>query len=418
MRLRACSESWRALERAPEASAILADPPWTAFTLLYGGGTYEILAEDPLCRVLPEELPGLRFERRGVTPPFTPDLIGHVCYEAGYGLDPLLPDAPKGGEVIPDVSFSVFRRVVIREMATGRAWEAERQMMRELEPQPHALGKGRFRAHKESDSECPESYAAKVQAIREKIRQGRVYQVNLTRQEGWRVEGDLRVLAQRLLAANPAPYSALVADPAFTVISSSPERFLAWGRGRICTRPIKGTAPRFSAPEQDEASARELLASMKNRSELAMIVDLLRNDLTRFSGAPCTVEAFPLLESYANVFHLVADLSAPLPETFTLESLLRALFPGGSITGCPKLSAMQVIHDLEALPRRIYTGALGWMSADLRSGEWSIPIRTAWAVGGELRFGVGGGVVWDSEPRAEYEETVHKGRSLVQCLNS
>lgn len=418
MRLRACSESWRALERAPDAAAILAERPGTAFILLHGAGAYQILAEDPLCRVLPGELTGLQFERGGVTPPFTPDLIGHVCYEAGYVLDPLLPKAPKGGVAIPDLSFSVFRRVVIRETATGRAWEAERRMPRELEPQPHALGHGAFGAVKESDSECHESYAAKVQDIRERIRQGRVYQVNLTRQEAWRVEGDLGELAQRLLAANPAPYSALVADPAFTVISSSPERFLAWGEGRIRTRPIKGTAPRFTTSEQDEASARELLASTKNRSELAMIVDLLRNDLTRFSGAPCTVDAFPLLESYANVFHLVADLSAPLPEAFTLESLLKALFPGGSITGCPKLSAMQVIHELEALPRRIYTGALGWMAADLRSGEWSIPIRTAWAVGRELRFGVGGGVVWDSEPWAEYEETVHKGRSLVQCLNS
>jgi para-aminobenzoate synthetase component 1 len=159
--------------------------------------------------------------------------------------------------------------------------------------------------------------------------------------------------------------------------------------------------------------------SAKNRSELAMIVDLLRNDLARLC-LPSTVrvQGFPILESYANVHHLVAEVEGTLAGPPRLESLLTALFPGGSITGCPKLAAMGLIRALEPAPRRIYCGALGWMTHDLADGEWALPIRTAWAANGLLRFGVGGGVVWDSVPRDEYEETLHKGRSLVQCLNS
>ena len=184
-------------------------------------------------------------------------------------------------------------------------------------------------------------------------------------------------------------------------------------------RPIKGTAPRHMDPARDRLEARDLLACPKNRSELAMIVDLLRNDLARLCPLPSVrVEAFPLLESYANVHHLVAEVSGALPGQVTFGGLMAALFPGGSITGCPKLAAMTLIRQLEPAPRGFYTGTLGWLSADLDQGGFNILIRTATRVGDELTFGVGGGVVWDSDPRAEYEETLHKARSLVQCLTS
>jgi len=160
------------------------------------------------------------------------------------------------------------------------------------------------------------------------------------------------------------------------------------------------------------------MASPKNRSELAMITDLLRNDLTRICRVPSVrVEAFPLLESYARVHHLVAIVSGELMPGLTLESLLSATFPGGSITGCPKLAAMTLIRGLEDRARGVYTGALGWFSHDLSQLDLAISIRTAWASEDELRFAVGGGIVWDSDPREEYLETVHKGASLVRCLN-
>jgi para-aminobenzoate synthetase component I len=130
------------------------------------------------------------------------------------------------------------------------------------------------------------------------------------------------------------------------------------------------------------------------------------------------VEVFPRLESYANVHHLVADVSGELVPGLTPEALFGALFPGGSITGCPKLTAMGLIRELEAGPRMVYTGALGWCSHDLQQADFSIAIRTVWASPGDLLLGVGGGVVWDSDPAAEYQETVQKGSSIVRCLTS
>ncbi len=244
-----------------------------------------------------------------------------------------------------------------------------------------------------------------------------MYQANLTRQERWTFSGDLRQFAQSLYAANPAPFSAMIVSPDFAVVSSSPERFIRIAKGRILSSPIKGTAPRGQSPEQDEILAQQLMASAKNRAELAMITDLIRNDLTRVCGVPSVrVEAFPELHRYVNVHHLVSHVEGALQDGLDLKTLLRALFPGGSITGCPKLASMQLIRRLEAEPRQVYTGALGWFSHDLSALDFNVAIRTAWTVGDDLFFGVGGGIVWDSEPGEEYLETVHKGRSLVACL--
>jgi len=150
-----------------------------------------------------------------------------------------------------------------------------------------------------------------------------------------------------------------------------------------------------------------------------MITDLMRNDLTRVCQVPSVrVETFPRLETFANVHHLVADVSGGLVPGLTLEALFAALFPGGSVTGCPKSTAMRLIRELESQPRMVYTGALGWFSCDLSQADFSIAIRTAWTSPSDLLFGVGGGVVWDSEPLAEYQETVQKGSSITRCLNS
>ncbi len=413
------TEHWSSGPGTLDPGERLAHPPRVPFTLLHGEGRFVVWAEAPLAHLGVEDLADLHWERTGEAPPLMPDLLGFVAYEYGYRLDASLPSAPPTGDPIPDLRFTLYARILVADRATGRVYRAVRTLPPEVEAAPPALGQGSFRARKVGDTDTPEEYAAKVARIQEEIARGNVYQVNLSRQESWAVQGDLAELARRLHAANPAPYSALVADPAFVLLSSSPESFLRWGQGRLHSRPIKGTAPRHGDPARDEALARELFSSAKNRSELAMIVDLLRNDLARLC-LPSTVrvQGFPILESYANVHHLVAEVEGTLAGPPRLESLLAALFPGGSITGCPKLAAMGLIRTLEPAPRRIYCGALGWMTHDLAAGEWALPIRTAWAANGLLRFGVGGGVVWDSVPRDEYEETLHKGRSLVQCLNS
>jgi len=409
------SEAWRARACFLDEAAFFADLPAEPFAFLYGRGRWLVLAEDPLLE-LEDLAPGdLRFHRRGPAPDLLPDLVAVAAYERGYALDPALPAAPACDDPIPGARLTLYRKVRVYDRHRGVLHTAER------EGPPggarHALGLGPFRARKVADTEDAASHMAKVDLIREHIARGEVYQVNLTRQETWEVQGGLDQLARRLHAADPAPFSALVADPRWTLVSSSPESFLRIEDGRLSTRPIKGTAPRHPDPLRDRAAGLDLLASPKDRSELAMIVDLMRNDLGRLCPS-VQVGAFPLLESYANVHHLVAEVSGALAPGLTFGGLLEALFPGGSITGCPKLAAMGLIRRLEPAPRRLYTGALGWLRADLAQGELALLIRSAWAVGGALRLGLGGGVVWDSDPAAEYEETVHKGRSLVRCLNS
>ena len=412
------SEAWQARACSLDEADFLRDLPSTPFAFLYGEGRWLILGEDPVLELRDLEPGTLHMHRSGPAPAILPDLVALAAYEHGYALDPALPAAPALADPLPDVRLTLHRRMRVYDRTLGLLHTAVRSWP-EGEGARHALGRGAFSARKTGDTEDARSYGEKVELIREAIARGDVYQVNLTRRETWAVRGSLAELAGRLHRANPAPYSALVADPAWTLLSSSPECFFRIRDGRILTRPIKGTAGRHPDADLDRAAARALLASAKDRSELAMIVDLLRNDLARFCALPTVrVEAFPLLETYANVHHLVADISGVLPGPFTFGSLMAALFPGGSITGCPKLAAMALIRELEASPRMVYTGALGWCSADLAQADFNIAIRTAWASATELLFGVGGGVVWDSDPAEEYLETVHKGRSLVRCLSS
>jgi len=388
------------------------------FALLHGDGRWIIHGEDPLLVLEEPDGIALQIERTGDLPPIFPDFIGFVSYEYAHRLEPLLPAALPGSFPFPDFHFALHGRVQIFDRATGTLFAARRTGPRQELANRHLLVGGAFKARKLEDSDSPGQYVAKVARIREEIATGNVYQVNLTRQERWSYRGDLRTFARRLAVADPAPHSAFLVGPDFAVVSASPESFLRIDQGRITTRPIKGTAPRSLDPAEDMALGQGLLVSAKNRAELAMIVDLLRNDLTRVCQVPSVhVDSFPVLESYARVHHLVATLSGELRLGHTLKELLRATFPGGSITGCPKLSAMTLIRELEAQPRCIYTGALGWFSHDLAQLDLAIAIRTAWASEQELWFGVGGGIVWDSEPGEEYRETVHKGASLVRCLN-
>ncbi|HQK87112.1 MAG TPA: anthranilate synthase component I family protein [Acidobacteriota bacterium] len=388
--------------------------------LFYGPGDWILLGREPLLVCDTHELPALAMARRGDVPPIAPDWLGFIAYEYSRRFERLLPAPRAGALALPDCRLVMYREMDLYDQARRRLYTGRRTQdgaATALETRAD-LGTGPFRARKIGDTDTPAAYRDKVAAIRSEIGRGNVYQVNLTRQERWAVSGSRLEFARRLFAANPAPFSALVADAGFTVISSSPERFVRLREGRLLAQPIKGTADRGADEAEDGRRRRELLGSAKDLAELAMITDLIRNDLSRVCTAPSvTVTAFPRLETFANVHHLVADVvGAPAP-ALDFGGLLTALFPGGSITGCPKLAAMIRIRELEALPRQIYTGAIGWLSADFGQCDFNIAIRTCWEAGGELRFGVGGGVVWDSDPAAEYAETVAKGRSIVACLS-
>jgi para-aminobenzoate synthetase component 1 len=399
-------------------------PSRRSFALLYGDGPKErwtVFAEDPLLDLGdPTQLDSVAIapcRGRPAIPRF--DLIGHVSYEWGQSREPLLGPCPPDPLGLPDFRFRLYRRTLVLDRETGTLHECERSGPRATEPEDFEVAAGRFSARLVDSGETPGEYESKVEVIRELIRRGELYQANLTRQEEWEIAGDLLDFARSLYDANPAPLSATIQSRSYSIVSSSPERLISLRSGRLVARPIKGTAPRGATPELDAELAASLLASEKDVAELAMIVDLLRNDLSRCCAMPSVrVDAFPTLESYANVHHLVATISGDAPRALTPAALLEAIFPGGSVTGCPKLASMRAIRELERSPRSIYTGALGWMAADGSELDLNIPIRTAWRAADRLRFGVGGAVTWDSDPRAEYEETVHKGRSLRTCLGS
>jgi para-aminobenzoate synthetase component I len=261
-----------------------------------------------------------------------------------------------------------------------------------------------------------ERYQAAVEQVRARIAAGEIYQMNLAQRFTGPLAEPAPQLYRRLRALNPAPMGAYLDAGDCAVLSSSPERFLSVDGGRIRTYPIKGTRPRGATPAEDAAQQRELLASEKERAELLMIVDLLRNDLGRVCRfGSVQVRRLHDLETFATVHHLVGEVEGELRAGVGAAELLRALLPGGSITGAPKIRAQQVIAETEPEPRGIFSGALGYWSACGRI-DLSIAIRTIVCRGSEASFHVGAGIVWDSDPALEYAETLAKGRALLAAL--
>ncbi|MFQ6121886.1 MAG: aminodeoxychorismate synthase component I [Dehalococcoidales bacterium] len=261
-----------------------------------------------------------------------------------------------------------------------------------------------------------EEYLRAVETAREYIRAGDIFQVNLSQ----RFEADLSIppyeLYQRLRQINPAPFASYLNFDGVSIVGASPERFLKVQGDWVETRPIKGTRPRGKSAAEDRALADELLSSIKDRAENVMIVDLERNDLGRVCRyGTVRVAELAILETYPTVFHLTSTVKGRLCPGKSRIDLLKATFPGGSITGAPKVRAMEIIDELEPTKRSVYTGSIGYLSF---SGEMdlNIVIRTFLVKEGRAYFQVGGGIVYDSEPEAEYEETLDKAKALVQAL--
>jgi para-aminobenzoate synthetase component 1 len=268
-----------------------------------------------------------------------------------------------------------------------------------------------------SDFEKDE-YAAAVSRVREHIFAGDLFQANLSRRVEGRFEGSLSTLYERLRVHNPAPFSAYLGFGRSAVLCTSPERFLRVEGARVETRPIKGTRPRTGDAAADAAAVCDLESSEKDRAELTMIVDVERNDLSR-ACRPGTVRVPRLAatEAYARVFHRVATVEGMLREGVGVVDLLRATFPGGSVTGAPKIRAMEILAGLERTARGPYTGAIGWIGSG-GAADFAVAIRTLVARGERLAFRVGGGIVADSDPEAEWEETNAKARALEEALGA
>jgi anthranilate/para-aminobenzoate synthase component I len=277
---------------------------------------------------------------------------------------------------------------------------------------PHDLPKITF--HDELDRE---TYCRLVERARDYIAAGDIYQVNLTHRFTASLPRnlDLYALYQHLREISPAPFAAYTNLGGRTILSSSPEQFLRLSGRTIQTRPIKGTRPRFRDREQDEKSAYDLITSSKEIAELVMITDLERNDLGQVCeyGSVVATELLKL-ERYAQVFHLVSTIEGTLRKEIDHLAALRACFPGGSITGAPKKRAREIITELESGPRGLYTGSIGCFGFNGES-RFNIAIRTLVAENDELHFHVGAGIVADSVPVKEWEETLHKASGILQA---
>jgi len=363
--------------------------------------------------------------------PFAGGAIGWLSYDLGRSLENLpnrLPDTERWD----DIRLAVYDTFGVWDHKHQRAWLVAREFPG-LSAIPARERFDRWSARIDDDS-CAairpwqgatvramltrDRYLQSIGRVLDYIRAGDIFQANFTHRFECDSTNDPLALHDHLASISPAPFAAFARRGDQAMVCSSPEWFYRIEGEKVVTRPIKGTRPRGATPEADAAQRAELLASAKDRAELTMIVDLERNDLGRVCRfGSVQVNQAMVLESYAQVHHLVAEIEGRLkPECDDLD-LMVAMFPGGSITGAPKIRAMEIIEELETHRRGIYTGAVGYVGADGRSA-WNIPIRTIVKSGGTYSFNVGGGIVADSDPAAEFEETRTKALGMRQALET
>lgn len=396
------------------------------------GGVTRVVDGDPWA-LLQELLRQYRRESIPDLPPFQGGAAGYFAYDLGRHLE-RLPATAADDLQLPELYVGFYDWVLAHDHETGQSWllttglptasstaaHLRLEQIRELllssaPPSRH----GQDASSPVFRSETGKgAHLDAVARVKEYIAAGDIYQVNLSHRLAGDWAGDAWELYEKVREQSPVPYGAFLSFEGVSILSGSPERFLRLDEGRVETRPIKGTRPRGLTPEQDEALAADLLASEKDRSENLMIVDLLRNDL----GKVCRVGSVHVprlfaLEGYSNVWQLVSTVAGEMTQGLDAVDLLRACFPGGSITGCPKIRSMEIIEELEPMRRGIYCGAIGYLGF---SGcmDTSIVIRTLVLTGGRAYLQVGGGIVADSDPVAEYEETLAKARAGLVALGA
>lgn len=369
-------------------------------------------------------------KRPDLPPPVSAGLFGYLTYDLKDHLEKL-PRTSLNHLDLPQICLYAPRILLIEDKVEERTQlcltcfkgerdeeiqkeaDAFRQLIRKPPPRDGGFA-GNPNGFRSDFTQ--EEYMAVIRAIREYIAAGDVYQVNMSQRFEMDFSGDGFALFKTLYRKNPAPFFAYVQAGDHQIVSTSPERFLQRQGRRIETRPIKGTRPRGATRAEDEAAGQALLQSPKDDAELSMIVDLLRNDIGRVCReGSVRVSEHKRLEAYQNVFHLVSVVEGELDLTNTSVDAIRATFPGGSITGCPKIRSMEIIDELEPVRRHIYTGAIGYIGFH-DTMDLSIAIRTATIHNRKIHFSAGGGIVFDSDPADEYAETLHKGKTLMEVF--
>jgi len=379
---------------------------------------------------------------RSPAPPFLGGLVGYLAYEFGTLLEPRVVPV-RGDQRLPLLRFGLHDWAIAWHARSGQAWLGGRAINGDVDALARRLDDVRARIAEWTFGRRPSfdtrpqdapfrmrsnldraAYEAGVERIRDAIARGDLYQANLTRRLEAPFSGDPWPLYRRLRRGNPAPFGAFLDlgsmdDGPRAILSASPEAFLTVGAdGVVTTDPIKGTRPRGRDRAEDRRLACELLGSAKERAENVMIVDVLRNDLGRVA-VPGSVRVPRLcrLERTGAVQHLVSRVEARLRPDVDAFDLLRATFPGGSITGAPKIRAMELLSALEPVARGPYTGTLGWIGPDGAMNS-SILIRTFVADGRRLTLHVGGGITWRSDAADEWDETVAKARGPLHAIGA
>ncbi len=453
----ACSEGPAVLDSAALHEqhgryTILACMPTRTLELTDGVLTDEqgnILADhddDAIWEALAAALSAVTVLEKPADLPYAPGWIGYIGYEVGRHVE-RLPGRARRDTSLPDLHLAMYDALLVYDAIerswslvrlaltgppidnAGQAADALRAMLAAAGDHPagapptrteHADAKPQPTAADAKSPFTPDEYRAAVARCAEYIAAGDIFQVNLSQRFTVRPAPDPLELYRRLRRRNPAWYAAYLAfsvdGQTQTVLSSSPELFLAVRDRHVTTRPIKGTRPRTGDLAADKAAAADLLVSPKDNAELAMIIDLLRNDLGRVCRYGSVRVTEPCrLETHPTVYHLVGTVTGELRDGVGPAELLRATFPGGSITGAPKIRAMEIIDELEPTARGIYTGCVGHVGVD-GDCTWNIAIRTIVCDGESAHVQVGGGIVADSTPEAEYRETLDKARAMLEAI--
>jgi len=371
-------------------------------------------------------------------PPLQGGAVGYFGYELVQHLEGV-PMARADDMDFPDMAVGFHDVIIAVDHQDRRAWaissgfqatDISGRKQLAIERLRHVLGRLKSAtplsertssagtAKIESNFARP-AYETAVQRVVDYIFAGDIFQANLSQRFQAAMPSGMSALDlyRKLRNINPAPFAALIKFGGIQIVSASPERFLKLQQGRVETCPIKGTRPRGATPAADQILAAELLASEKDRAENVMIVDLLRNDLSRVCrDGTVDVPKLCELETFATVFHLVSTVTGMLQPGKSAIDLLAACFPGGSITGAPKIRAMEIIAELEPTRRGPYCGSIGFIGFD-GSMDTSITIRTYGIKDGVVTFQAGGGIVADSKPADEFDETIAKARALITALS-
>lgn len=427
--------------------AKLADLPWAAYLDSCQLGRYDILTALPyitLCTVgnvteietsqgiqLSDENPFTLIRKylpvKSNNSVFTGGALGYFSYDLARRLEKL-PTLAKQDVALPEMAIGIYDWAIVvdhvaktMQFATQhndpKTQELWPQIQKRLEQEPPQAEPFHITQPFQSNL-TKQEYNNAFSRIQHYIREGDCYQVNLSQRFSAAYQGSPWYAYQQLRQLSPVPYAAYLNHPHATILSLSPERFLKVDNNKVETKPIKGTRPRGLTAEQDQQLAEELLNSLKDRAENLMIVDLLRNDL----GKNCRIGSIQVpylfkLESFATVHHLVSTITGTLQEDRDTIDLLRDCFPGGSVTGAPKLRSMEIIEELEPNRRNLYCGSIGYISFD-GNMDMNIVIRTLICKDQSIYCSAGGALIADSQCEDEYQETLTKVNKLLKLIEN